>query len=328
MKLKQSDKTDIMNNTKIVFFGTSHFAVPILNKLADSRFKPILVVTQPDAIVGRKKILMAPPVKAAAEAASIEVIQPETLKTEGAKNLLRNYNPDLFILAAYGKIIPKAVLEIPILGNLNIHPSLLPFFRGSSPIHAAILSGVSETAATIIQMDEEIDHGPIVAQEKINLSGIETYDALQKILSEYSANLLLKILPDYCAGSIKPAAQDHFKASFTKLIKSEDALIDWSRSADEIDRQIRAYHLWPKAHTAWKESPDARALRINILKSGKAESPQTNKPGTVISFGSAFAVAAGINLIVPEIIQLEGRKEIDAASFLRGHKNFIGTILL
>lgn len=317
-----------MNDAKIVFFGTSHFAVPILNKLADSPFKPSLVVTQPDAIVGRKKILMSPPVKAAAKAASIEVIQPETLKTEGVKNLLLNYNPDLFILAAYGKIIPKAVIEIPRLGNLNIHPSLLPLFRGSSPIHAAILSGASETAATIIQMDEEIDHGPIVAQEKIKLSGTETYDTLQKILSEYSANLLLKILPDYCAGSIKPAAQDHSKASFTKLIKSEDACIDWSKSADEIDRQVRAYHLWPKAHTAWKESPDARALRINILKAGKAESPHARKPGTVIPFGSAFAVAAGNDLIVPEIIQLEGRKEIDSASFLRGHQNFIGTILL
>lgn len=317
-----------MNDAKIVFFGTSHFAVPILNKLADSRFKPSLVVTQPDAIVGRKKILMPPPVKVAAKAASIEVVQPETLKTEGVKNLLMNYDPDLFILAAYGKIIPKTVLDIPKLGNLNIHPSLLPLFRGSSPIHAAILSGASETAVSIIQMDEEIDHGPIVAQEKIKLSGTETYDELQKILSEYSANLLLKILPEYLSERIKPLAQDHSKASFTKLIKSEDARIDWSKSADEIDRQIRAYHLWPKAHTAWQESPDARALRINILKAGKAESPQTNKPGAVIPFGSAFAIAAGNGLIVPEIIQLEGRKEIDAASFLRGHQDFIGTILL
>ncbi|TAN57493.1 methionyl-tRNA formyltransferase [Patescibacteria group bacterium] len=318
-----------MNDAKkIVFFGTSHFAVPILNKLADSPFKPSLVVTQPDAIVGRKKILMFPPVKVAANAASIEVIQPETLKTEGVKSLLMNYDPDLFILAAYGKIIPKAVLKIPRLGNLNIHPSLLPLFRGSSPIHAAILSGASETAATIIQMDEEIDHGPIVSQEKIKLSGTETYDGLQKILSEYSANLLLKILPDYCAGNIKPAAQDHSKASFTKLIRSEDARIDWSKSADEIDRQIRAYHLWPKAHTAWKESPDTRALRINILKAGKAKSPQTHKPGTVRPFGSAFAIAAGNDLIVPEILQLEGRKESDAGSFLRGHQNFIGTILI
>lgn len=317
-----------MKNAKIIFFGTSHFAVPILNKLADSPFKPSLVVTQPDAIVGRKKILMPPPVKEAAKKSSIEVIQPETLKTEGAKNLLRNYDPDLFILAAYGKIIPKTVLEIPKLGDLNIHPSFLPLFRGSSPIHAAILSGASETAVSIIQMDEEIDHGLIVAQEKIKLSGKETYDVLQKILSEYSANLLLKILPDYCSGRIKPEAQDHSKASFTKLIKSEDARIDWSKPADEIDRQIRAYHLWPKAHTAWQESPDARPPRINILKAGIAEPPQAYKPGTVIPFGPAFAVAAGIDLIVPEIIQMEGRKEIDAASFLRGHQNFIGTTLL
>ena len=241
---------------------------------------------------------------------------------------MMNYDPDLFILAAYGKIIPKTVLEIPKLGNLNIHPSLLPHFRGSSPIHAAILSGAPETAVSIIQMDEEIDHGPIVAQEKIKLSGTETYDALQKILSESSANLLLKILSDYCSGRIKPEAQDHSKASFTKLIKSEDARIDWLKSADEIDRQIRAYHLWPKAHTAWQESPDARPLRINILKASKVESAQARKPGAVISFGSAFAVAAGTDLIVPEIIQMEGRKEIDAASMLRGHQNFIGTILL
>lgn len=317
-----------MNDAKIVFFGTSHFAVPILNKLADSPFKPSLVVTQPDAIVGRKKIIMPSPVKEAAKNLSIEVFQPETLKTEGTKNFLRNYNPDIFILAAYGKIIPKTVLEIPGLGNLNIHPSLLPLFRGSSPIHAAILSGASETAVSIIQMDEGIDHGPIAAQEKIKLSGTETYDVLQKMLSEHSASLLLKILPDYCSGRIKPEAQDHSKASFTKLIKSEDAHIDWSKPADEIDRQIRAYHLWPKAHTAWQESPDARPLRINILKAGKAESAQNYKPGTIIPFGSAFAVAAGINLIVPEIIQMEGRKEIDAASFLRGHQNFIGAILL
>lgn len=316
-----------MNDAKIVFFGTSHFAVPILNKLADSPFKPSLVVTQPDAIVGRKKILMPPPVKVAAKAASIEVIQPETLKTEGVKSLLRNYDSDLFILAAYGKIIPKTVLEIPKLGNLNIHPSLLPLFRGSSPIHAAILSGASETAVTIIQMDEEIDHGPIVAQEKIKLSGTGTYDGLQKILSEYSANLLLKILPDYLSGRIKPLAQDHSKASFTKLIKSEDARIDWSKSADEIERKIRAYHLWPKAHTFWKKAPNAPALRINILKVRIAPADKSYEAGSIISYGQSFAIAAGDSLIVPEQVQLAGKKEVEAESFLRGHKDIIGALL-
>ena len=317
-----------MNNVKIIFFGTSHFAVPILNRLADSPFKPSLIVTQPDAIAGRKKTMMPPPIKVAAEALSIEIIQPETLKTEESKNLLRNYNPDLFISAAYGKIIPKSALEIPKLGSLNIHPSLLPFFRGPSPIHAAILSGVLETAVTIIQMDEEIDHGPIVAQEKINLSGSETYNELQKILSEYSANLLLKTLPEYCFERIKPKTQDHSIATFTKLIKSEDAALNWAKSANEIDRQIRAYHLWPKAHTFWKPSSDTRSLRINILKAGKAESPQIYKPGTVVPSGRAFAIATEKDLIVPEIVQLEGRREINAVSFLNGHKDIIGAILI
>src|SRR3990167_6404900 len=271
-----------MNNVKIIFFGTSHFAVPILNRLADSPFKSSLIVTQPDAIAGRKKTMMPPPIKVAAEALSIEIIQP----------------------------------------------SLLPFFRGQSPIHTAILSGVLETAVTIIQMDEEIDHGPIVAQEKINLSGSETYNELQKILSEYSANLLLKTLPEYCFERIKPKTQDHSIATFTKLIKSEDAALNWAKSAIEIDRQIHAYHLWPKAHTFWKPSSDTRSLRINILKAGKAESPQICKPGTVVPSGRAFAIAAEKDLIVPEIVQLEGRREIDAVSFLNGHKDIIGAILI
>lgn len=312
----------------IVFFGTSHFAVPILNGLADSAFKPSLVVTQPDAVVGRKKILMQPPIAAAAKALDIEMIQPETMKTVETVQKLETLKPDLFILAAYGRIISENILSIPKSGSLNIHPSLLPKYRGPSPIHAAILNGDKETGSTIIQMDAEIDHGPIVAQKEMTLIGSESYETLQKSLSDLSINLLLEILPAYCSGKINPAAQNHAKAVFCKMIKSENARIDWAKSAIETERMIRAYRLWPKAHTFWKKASDKKTARLNIAQAKIEETKEAAIPGLVIPHKSSFAIAAGTGLVIPEIIQMEGRKEMDIDSFFRGNKDIIGANLL
>lgn len=315
------------NDPIVVFFGTSHFAVPILKKMIDSPFCPKLVLTQPDALIGRKKFLMSPPVKECAAASGISVIQPETLKSLELEKILTNLNPDLFILAAYGRIIPRKILEIPRLGFLNVHPSLLPFLRGASPIQSAILEGLKETGTTIIKMDEELDHGPILAQEKISLSGSENYEELSQALANLSSGLLLRILPNYIDGQIKPADQSHHQATFTEIIKPEDARIDWKKPAENIERMARAYHLWPKAHTFWKKTQEQNSRRINLLKTRVVSSSPQFEPGKVLGYENGLAVVSGSNLLIIDRLHLEGKKETDAQSFLRGHSDIIGAVL-
>src|SRR3989344_1477466 len=312
---------------RLIFFGTSHFAVPILTQLVRSGYRPQLVVTQPDAPVGRKKVLTPPPIKDAAVQMGLPIFQPASLKTDETALVLEKKSPGIFILAAYGKIVPRRILEIPRLGSLNAHPSLLPKFRGASPIHAAILSGETETGATIIQMDSEVDHGPIVAQEKFSLHGDETYLRLSTQLAEFSAELLLGALPSYMEGKTELLPQHHEKASFTGLIKPTDAKIDWNRSATEIERMVRAYHLWPTAHTHWRRPGAEIPHRINILRAHVEDIDTSPKhPGLVSVRGGELCVQTGKGSLLVDRLQISGRKEIDVAAFLRGHHDILGSI--
>ncbi len=317
----------VTNNPRIIFFGTSHFAVPALEKLVEAGMSPVLVITQPDAPVGRKKILTPSPVKEAAKRLELPVETPVNLKTVEATDLLRKTAPDIFILAAYGKIIPKTVLEIPQRGSLNIHPSLLPLFRGASPIHAAILSGSYETGVTLIEMDDQLDHGPIVAQKSIALDGTEYYSKLSQDLAHEGASLLVQTLPDYAANKTGARIQDHVQATFTKLIRPTDAKISWERDAIAIERSIRAYHLWPTAHTYWKIRPD-HAARINILQARVEQKEfSSGRPGYVQKNLEALAVETGKGVLIVERLQLAGRKETDSKTFLRGHPQIFGSQL-
>lgn len=235
---------------RIVFFGTPHFVVPILTSLT-TQFEIVGIVTAPDAPVGRGNNITPSPVKEAALEISphIKIYSPEKLDSLIIPEL-SSLNPDLFIVAAYGKIIPLSILSIPRFGSLNVHPSLLPELRGPSPIQTAILDGKKNSGISIIKMDEKMDHGPLVAQWEFPITSNDTFESLQKSMFTSSADHLPETITRYVNGEIVPTPQDESKVTFCELIKKEDGYIDLHRDIDpeELDRKIRAYFPWP---TVW-----------------------------------------------------------------------------
>ncbi len=224
-------------NLKFAFFGGEPLAVPTLEKLYKNGFVPTLIVCNPDKPAGRNMQLTPPPTKIWAEKNKVPFIQ-DMADLQGVF--------DLFIVVSYGKIIPKKILDMPKYGTINIHPSLLPKYRGPSPMVSAILNGDTETGVTIIKIDEEMDHGPILAQEKINLTGFEMIQDLEKTLADLGGELLIKTLLDFAEGKIQPVKQDDSQATFCKKIKKEDGLIDLNDDAKENYNKFRAYATWPR----------------------------------------------------------------------------------
>jgi len=317
-----------MPNVKIIFFGTSEFGSVVLGKLVQAGYKPVLVVTTPDKPAGRNLKLISSPVKILAEQYSLPVAQPEKLglakfcKSNLAKPSLE---PDLFVVASYGEILPKEVLDIPKKGTLNVHPSLLPKYRGPSPVHTAILNGDKSTGVTIMLLDEKMDHGPILANSKLEILNSKfTFPELRDKLAELGADLLIKTIPEWVAGSIKAAAQDDSKAAYTKIFAKEDGKIDWNEPAEHIERQVRAFAPWPGTWTLW----DKKLLKV--LKARVITIPgeyQHAKPGTIFSFESQFAIITKEQALLVEEVQLEGKKPMSSKEFLLGHKAIIGAIL-
>jgi len=247
----------MFKNHRVAFFGTPEIAVFILKELEKAEITPDLIITNPDAPVGRKQVLTPPPVKNWANLKNLPVIQPESLKNEDFKGFINKTAWDLFIVAAYGKIIPQAVLDLPKFGTLNVHPSLLPKFRGASPIRSAILEDEKDTGVTIMLMDDKMDHGPIVVQEKTpNLhdnwpvSGTD----LDKIMAQHGGQLLAKILPDFLAGKITPKEQDHETATFCQKISKNDG--ELNINPHKLPQGAEAYQnlLKIKAFAGWPET--------------------------------------------------------------------------
>lgn len=280
------------NNLKIVYIGTPEFSAVILKKLIQNGYAPVLVVTAPDKPVGRKQIITPPSVKILAQKNNIQVLQTEKIKNCQSK--IENFQPDLGILAAFGQIVPKNILNIPKYGFLNVHPSLLPKFRGPSPIQSAILNGDEETGVTIMLMNEKLDEGDIISNISDPFSKNETYETLHNKLAELGGNLLVKTIPDWVSGKIKAKPQNNAKATYSKILKKEDGRIDWTKPADFIDRQIKALNPWPGTFDVYK------GKKLKILKS---------------------EVVNG-KLIIKQV-QLEGKKPMSFEEFLLGHKNYI-----
>lgn len=294
---------------KIIFMGTPGFGAIILEGLIKNNYKPALVITAPDKPVGRKQILTPPLVKIIAQKYKIPVEQPK--KVLNYKLQATRMKPDLIIIAAYGEIIPKEILEIPKHGCLNVHPSLLPKYRGPSPIQAVILNGDKETGTTIILIDEKMDHGPIIANRQLPISDPKiTTDELSKELAALSIDLLVEIIPKWINGEIKARPQDESKATYTKIIKKEDGKINWKKSAIEIERQIRAFYPWPGTFTFWK------GKRIKILKAEASKTAPENN----------LAIKCGKDYLIIKKLQPEGKKPIEINDFLRGHPDFINFI--
>ncbi|MFA5831044.1 MAG: methionyl-tRNA formyltransferase [Candidatus Paceibacterota bacterium] len=274
-----------------IFFGTPDFAVGVLNEMEKNGFLPSLVVTAPDKPRGRKLVITPPPAKVWAEKRGIPVFQPAK-PDESAVSKLKAGNPKLFIVAAYGKIIPKSILEIPESGILNVHPSLLPKLRGAAPIQTSILTE-DKTGVTIMRIDEEMDHGPIVAQEEFSgLPWPPRASELQNALAKIGGRMLSEILPKYIRGEITAIPQEHEKATYTKKLQKEDGLLDLSDDAEKNFRKIRAFDAWPRAYF-FRES---RGKKIRVI-----------------------VTDAEINdkkLVIKKVLP-EGQNEMDYAEFLR-----------
>ncbi len=313
--------------------GTPEFGAIILEKLCQSEYKPVLVVTEPDRPVGRKQVITPPSVKIVAQKYNIPVLQPE--KIENCKLEIENLKPDLIIVAAYGQIISKIILDIPKLGCLNVHPSLLPRWRGPSPIQYAILNGDKITGVTIMLIDQKMDHGEILNQRSIIIDENETGKTLHDKLVDFGANLLLETVSKWERGLIKPMPQDESKVSFSRILTRESGRINWKKTAEDLERQVRAFILWPESFTSWQKA--GKLLRIKILKArikkttgnisysiGKTLVAPQNE--LCVQCGKGFLEGNGDFLVI-EKLQLEGKKEMGSDEFIRGQPDFIGTIL-
>jgi len=319
----------------IIFVGTPPFAVPSLRRLASAGHAISAVVTQPDRAAGRHRTPLPPPVKLAAEELGLRVLQPENLRDPAAVAELRALAPEAIVVVAYGQILRPDVLAIPDRGVLNVHPSLLPRWRGASPIPAGILEGDEQTGVTIMLMDAGMDSGPILSQEAFAIGVNDTAASLSERLSAAGAELLADTLPRWLSREIEPAPQNNSQATTCPLLRKEDGAIDWRLPATDIWRRVRAYNPWPGAYTslggellhiwrAWpldQESGAEPRTVVEIADALNAELPAEIAPG------SAFAVQTGSGILVPLEVQRAGRRVLSADEFRGGVPGLIGSRL-
>jgi methionyl-tRNA formyltransferase len=315
-----------MNPIRIVFMGTPEFAVPSLVALRDAApeqgWELVGVATQPDRPAGRGKRLVASPVKAQAEHDNLPILQPTSFRKDpNALPALAALQPDLLVVAAYGLILPRSVLALPKYGAINVHASLLPAYRGASPITTAILDGRETTGISIMLMDEGMDTGPVLAQAEQAIHPDDTTASLSERLATQGAALLVETLPRWLTGEITPTPQDQLpgEVSLCRLIKKEDGQIDWSQPARHIERMTRAYTPWPSAYTTWHGQP-FKIWRASVIE-GNAE------PGRVIATSQGPAVGTGEGLLLLHSVQPAGKRVLDIRSFLNGAPDFVGATL-
>ncbi len=309
---------------RVLFMGTPEFAVTPLEHLILNQYQVVAVYTQPDKLAGRGRSLVSPPVKKAALARKLPVVQPVSLKKAEVVAQLADFHPDVIVVAALGQILPQSVLDIPRYGCINIHPSLLPRFRGASPVAAAILAGDEFTGVSIMLMDSGLDTGPILAQATIALSPRDTTGSLTDKLSIVAARLLQEVLVRWSRGEITPQPQNEAEATYSGLITKEEGEIDWHLSAVDIWRRVRAFQPWPGCYTRWQ------GKRLEIIEAAPLPGEITLKVGQVIALNkmeAAFGVNTGDGILEVLKVQLEGKRAMPAAEFLRGQRQFIGMIL-
>jgi methionyl-tRNA formyltransferase len=304
--------------TRVVFMGTPEFAVPALSLLLQHH-AVVGVVTQPDRPAGRGKQVQMSPVKQAALAAGVPVHQPNRLRTPEAQAALRDWQADIFIVAAFGQILPQAVLDIPPRGCLNIHASLLPRWRGAAPIQAAIRAGDAESGVTIMQMDAGLDTGPMLSRRSTPITPDETGQSLHDKLSVIGGELLIATLPGYLDGSITPQPQDDALMTFAPRIEKDEGRIDWTQPAQATERLVRAFTPWPGTFTYW----DGRLLKVLAAALGTGRA----LPGQVVRTGDGIGIGTGDGLLLPLRVQLEGRAAVSIEAFTRGYPAFVGAVL-
>jgi methionyl-tRNA formyltransferase len=301
---------------RTVFMGSPEFAVPALQALA-AEYPVVGVVTQPDRPAGRGRELNPPAVKIAAQALGIAVIQPARLRAPEAMEALRAWSPELIVVAAYGQILRPAALELPEFGCVNVHASLLPRWRGAAPINAAILHGDAQSGVTIMRMDAGMDTGPMLAQRALPIEPGDTAQSLGVKLSALGAQLLLETLPAYLDGSLAAQAQDSSLATLAPMLKKEDGALDFTRTAEELARQVRAYDPWPGSVLSWEGGP------LKVLRAqARPAAGDGLLPGMRIVCDGLPAVRAADGLLLLEEVQPAGKKPMSGKSFLQGARGW------
>jgi methionyl-tRNA formyltransferase len=300
---------------RIVFMGTPAFAVPSLEALLKSDDQVVGVVTQPDRPKGRGQELAISPVKIVCGRENIPVLQPLKMKDPAFLDALRAWQPDLIAVAAFGRILPAVILGLPPRGCINVHGSLLPKFRGAGPIQWAIINGEAETGITTMLMDEGMDTGAMLQQEKMPILPDDTAGSLSTRLAEVGGRLLVETIRRLKNGTLTPTPQDHTQATLAPLLKKEDGLIDWTSAATEIERRIRGMSPWPGAFTFAGEE------RWTIWRAKVAELSPETPPGHVISAGKeGIAVATGQGALLITELQPANSRRMAAVQYLAGHK--------
>ena len=299
---------------RIVFIGAGEIGVPTLQALLKSEHEVVGVVTQPDKPVGRSQLIEPPPIKNALSGTNIPVLQPARIKDRQAIEEIRALRPDVIVVMAYGQILPRDVLEIPEIGCLNLHASLLPRWRGAAPIQAAIAAGDRETGITVMYMDEGLDTGDILLQRTIDILPADTGGALHDRLAEVAPETLLESLELLAKGKAPRTPQDNALATYAPKLKREDGKIDWSDPADAIERKIRAFDPWPGAFMTVSTN-GTRNLKIFSA----TVIDLRGKPGEILRSEAELVVAAGEGALSLGEVQLEGKRRMSAMEFLRGH---------
>jgi methionyl-tRNA formyltransferase len=298
-----------------LFMGSPDFALPVLSRLA-AHYIVIGVFTQPDRPAGRGKVMTAPPVKLMAENLSIPVYQPEKLSAPQVQAQLSELQPDLIVVAAYGQILRQSVLDIPKYGCINVHASLLPRWRGASPIQAAILSGDNQTGVTIMQMEKGLDTGAIISQKDIPILSTDTAESLSGKLANLGADLLIETLPDYLNGRIIPVRQNDEFSTYAPMMKKEQALLDFAKDIDYLERSVRAYHSWPCAHF-WLDQEIIKVHRAHVSNGG------TGLAGARTVIDGYPAIRAKGGWLILDEVQPAGKKPMTGDVFLRGARNWM-----
>ena len=324
----------------IVFMGTPEYVIRPLESLLTSDHAEIAgVYSQPNRPVGRGGVMTPPPVGVYCRERGLPLFQPASLRNASAHQELADLKPDVVVVAAYGKILPAEVLQIPKYGCLNIHPSLLPRYRGPSPVVTALLEGDQTTGVTVMVVDEGMDSGPVIAQVTTEISPEETAVGLTYRLFQDGGDLMASILPRWAAGEIEPLEQDDSLVTMTRKITKLDGEADWRQPAQQLAQKVRAFDPWPGLYSSWKgkmlKATKVRPVSnvgagVNQPSGGQlnASQPSTSPPGEIVrtEYGS-IAVATGDGLLMLDEVQLEGRRPMATEEFVRGQRDFVGSVL-
>lgn len=310
---------------RVVYMGTPAFAIPPLEELLAEGYEVVGVYTQPDRPSGRGRSLEAPPVKTYALEQGLDVLQPTSLRSAEAHDRLAALAPDVIAIAAYGRILPEEVVNVPPAGCVNVHPSLLPRHRGPSPVAFTILEGDETAGVSIMLLDQGTDSGPVIAQVEEVIHPDDTTESLTHRLFRRGAKLLVERLPGYLRGEVVPQPQDDARSTYARRLTKEDGEIQWGLPAETLWRQARAYHPWPGSYTRWNGRLLKTLETVPLLEGG------AGTPGRVVELGrdapAPVGVATGEGVLGLKRVQLEGRRAVDAADFLKGHEGFAGSVL-